>query len=184
MNVLILSSASTDIDPYYISIARNISKYLATNEFDLVFGGASFSMMGACYDEFARLGRNIYAFTTEKYISDLENLSNAKCYIRQTTFDMKKAMFENSDLIVVLPGGYGTLSELLSYIEENRSNDQNIPIEIYDEDGYYQKLFEMLEVMKNNNFTSNDIKDYVNISHNKNEFQEHIDNYLIKKRRI
>ena len=33
-------------------------------------------------------------------------------------------------------------------LEENRSNDKNVPIEIYDEDGYYQTLFEMLDVMK------------------------------------
>ena len=109
MNVLILSSASTDIDPYYVDVARKVSNYLANNGFDLVFGGASFSMMGACYQEFVNAGRDVYAFTTLKYKDDLDNLPNAKHYVRETTFDMKKAMFENSDLIGVLPGGYGTL---------------------------------------------------------------------------
>jgi len=184
MNVLILSSASTDIDPYYISIAKGISKYLAENEFDLVFGAAAHSMMGVCYYEFIRHNRIVYAFTTEKYQNDLENLKQAKHFIRQTTFEMKKSMFENSDLVVVLPGGIGTLSELLSYVEENRSNNKDIPIEIYDEDGYYQKLFEMLEFMKEKKFVSGDITNLVSISHDKYEFQEHINKYLVKKRRV
>ena len=113
MNVLILSSASADIDPYYISIARSVSNYLATNEFNLVFGAASSSMMGACYESFINKNREVYAFTTNKYICDLENLKGAKAYIKETTFDMKKSMFENSNLIVLLPGGLGTLSEVL-----------------------------------------------------------------------
>lgn len=183
MNVLILSSASTNIDPKYISISRSVSNYLATNDFDLVFGGASFSMMGACYEEFAAKKRNIYAFTTEKYINDLENLKEAKKYIRETTFDLKKSMYENSDLIVVLPGGIGTLSELLSYIEENRSNNENIPIEIYDEDNYYTKFLEILIIMHEKHFIDTNIIETISISHNKNEFCEHIENFMYKKER-
>lgn len=182
MNVLILSSASMDIDPYYVGIARDISKYLAQNEFDLIFGGASFSMMGVCYDEFVRHNRNVYAFTTEKYSQDLENLKYAKPFIKETTFDLKKAMFENSDLIIGLPGGFGTLSEITSYIEENRSNDRKVPIEIYDEDNYYQKFFEMLDDMKSKGFVSESIINSISVSHNREEFVEHINQYLIEEK--
>lgn len=182
MNVLILSSASKNIDPYYVGIARDISKYLAKNDFDLIFGGASCSMMGACYDEFVRHDRNIYAFTTEKYMQDLENLKFAKPFIRETTFDLKKSMFENSDLIVALPGGLGTLSEITSYIEENRSNDKVVPIEIYDENNYYQKFFEMLDDMKTKGFIEETIINNISVSHNKSEFIEHISKFLIDEK--
>lgn len=182
MNVLILSSASTNIDPYYVSVARNIANSLACDGHDLVFGGASSSMMGVCYQEFINKGRNVYAFTTEKYIDDLKELKDAKHYIRETTFDMKKDMFENSDFIVVLPGGLGTLSELLSYIEENRSNDKNVPIEIFDEKGYYDNLFDMLAVMNSNGFIDDESLNMIGISHNRDEFIQHINNYVYGKR--
>ena len=183
MNVMILSSSKEEIDDYYKSVARSVAGYLASSELDLVYGASSSSMMGICYQEFVKYNRNIYAFTTEKYCDDLRNLPMAKYYIRESTFDMKKAMFEKSDIIVVLPGGIGTLSELLSYIEENRSNDKDIPIEVYDENGYYQELFEMLSLMKNKGFIDEDTINTINISHNKDEFIQHIDNYLIRKRR-
>lgn len=183
MNVMILSSSKEEIDDYYKVVAKSISNYLASCEFDLVYGASSSSMMGICYDEFAKRNRNIYAFTTEKYIDDLVNLPKAKHYIRETTLDMKKSMFENSDIIVALPGGIGTISEILSFMEENRSNDKNVPIILYDEDSYYQKLLELLENMKALNFITEDISDYLKVTHNKDEFIEAIDICMMKGRK-
>ena len=61
MNVLILSSASVNIDPYYRSIARSIASYLAKRGFNLIFGASSTSMMGICYDAFLQENREIYS---------------------------------------------------------------------------------------------------------------------------
>jgi len=184
MNVMILSSSKEEINDYYKSIARSISKYLASLEYDLVYGAASVSMMGICYEEFIKQNRDVHAFTTEKYIDDLVNLPQAHHYIRETTFDMKKSMFENSDLVVALPGGTGTLSEILAFMEENRSNDKNIPIIIYDEDNYYQKLFELLNNMKEHGFITEEINNHISIAHNKEEFEEFIYISRIKGRKI
>lgn len=182
MNVMILSSSKEKINDYYKVIARSVSSYLAGCDFDLVFGASSSSMMGICYDEFVKQGRNVYAFTTEKYADDLANLNLAKKFVRETTLDMKKSMFENSDVIVALPGGLGTLSEILSFMEENRSNDKDVPIVLYDEDGYYQKLFELLDNMKLLNFITEDINDYIKVTHNKDEFVEAINLCVMKGR--
>lgn len=180
MNVAILSSSSERIDPYYYSITQSIAHYLACNNFDLVYGGCSTSMMGICYQEFSKYNRNIYSFTTEKYTDDISNLPKAKHFIRQTTFDMKKEMFENSDLIIALPGGIGTLSEILSFVEENRSNDKEVPIIIYDENSDYQFLFQQLNYMEQKGFASN-ITDLIIVCHNVDEFQQSIENIISKK---
>ena len=185
MEVGIISSSSMKIDPYYINLARDISKYLASQELDLVFGGSSYSMMGACYDEFIRQNRKVYAFTTDRWKDDLVNLDKAyRKIISETTFDLKKAIFENSDFIVALPGGTGTISEVLSFIEENRSNNRNLPIEIYDEDGSFKPIFDVLNIQIANGFTSPDIYNYFNISRNKEEFIEHIEKYLYSDERM
>lgn len=170
MNVLILSSSRKEIDPYYMSIARSVSAYLASNECDLVFGASSSSMMGACYEEFSRRERKIYSYTTEKYIDDLKNLNNSKKYVREDTFEMKRSMFNNSDLIVCLPGGTGTLSELFSYIEENRSNNRDVPIIIYDENNFYDKVFKLIEELEKNKFADEAIEEMYYIVRNKEEF--------------
>lgn len=184
MNVLILSSSNEEIDSYYKSVARSISSCLAKNEFDLVFGACSKSMMGICYEEFAKNNRNIYAYTTEKYKEDLNNLQNAEWFVCDNTFEMKNKMFENADLIVALPGGIGTASEILSYIEECRSNDKNIPIEIYDENNFYKNLFQHIESMREMKFVDDSIYNYFDLSHNKEEFIDHLNKTIYKRRSI
>ena len=182
MNVLILCSSRENIDPYYKSIARSVAQYLAQSECDLVFGGCSSSMMGICYEEFVKNERNIYSFTTRKYADDLINLKDSKHYIRETTFDLKKDMFLNSDLVICLPGGPGTISELLSYIEEKRSNDSNTPIIIYDENGFYNNFIKVLKDLIEQKFVGEDILNMFKIVTNKNDFENEFLNMKWRKK--
>lgn len=177
MNVAILSSSNENVDNNYLSIARSVSAYLAQNDFNLVFGGCSTSMMGICYDEFIRHNKEVYSFTTPKYADDIKNLLKAKHFIRETTFDLKKAIYENSDLIVALAGGIGTLSEIFSFVEENRSGEKEVPIVIYDENHFYDLLIEELSSMEEKGFINNDIKKYITIAHNKEEWDCFMDKF-------
>lgn len=181
MNVLIISSASIDVPKKYLSIAKEVSSYLAYNNFDLIYGASSLSMMGQCYNEFVKYGRKVYAFTTSCYKDDLENLKKAKGVVLDSTFDLKKTMFNNSNLILVLPGGIGTLSELLSYIEEKRSNNKDIPIIIYNEDGFYDSVLAIIDKMIEEKFTSNVIYNSFNIVSDMGELKKLIENKFIKE---
>lgn len=172
MNVLILSSSREGIDDYYKSIARSVSIFLANNDCNLVFGGCSSSMMGICYEEFVKKNREIYSFTTPNYVSDLRNLAKCKNYIRKTTFELKQDMFNNSDLIVCLPGGVGTYSELLSYIEEKRSNSSDKPIIIYDENGFYNNFLKFLEYLVQEKFVDKDIFEMFSVVKNREQMEE------------
>ena len=183
MEILILSSSKEEIEPYYTSIARSIAHYLARYGNDLIFGAASTSMMGICYDEFKKNNREISAYTTEPYINDLENLDAAKHYICKTTFEMKQRMFDNADLIICLPGGPGTISELTSFIEEKRSNDKDVPIIIYDETNYFDYFYKMYDYFIENNFVSEDIKNMWELARNKEEFEILYSKYRYSRKR-
>jgi len=184
MNVLMICSSRENIDPYYISIARSVAQYLAQDDIgcDLIFGGCSSSMMGVCYEEFIKNGRHVSSFTTEKYVSDLINLEQSDYYVENTTFDLKREMFLNSDLVVCLPGGPGTISELLSYIEEKRSNDNETPIIIYDENGFYNNFMKVLKDLIKENFVGEDILNMFKIATNKNEIKNEFLNVKGRKK--
>ena len=166
----IICSASDDIDNYYKSIARSIANYLASDEYNLIYGGGTTSMMGICYDEFKNKKRKIYALTTDKYKSEFDKLDAAKELICETTFDLKKELFQNSDVIVALPGGVGTYSELFSFIEEKRSNDKDTPIIIYDEDGYFLPFIEIIKIMQVKQMADIEVDSLYQVAHNKEEF--------------
>ena len=183
MDVLILSSASEKIDNYYLSVSKSISSYLADYGCNLVYGASSTSMMGTCYEEFKKKNREIYAFTTHKYKDDLVNLEGAKKFVREDTFMMKKSMYENCDLVVVLPGGGGTLSEFTSYIEENRSNDKDIPIIVYNEGGFFNTLFMFLNEIYEKQFAGDDFISGFKVANNKYEFESAFQDVLYNKER-
>ena len=81
-------------------------------------------------------------------------------------------MFDNSDLIVCLPGGVGTLSELLSYIEEKRSNNRDVPIIIYDENKFYEKFLSFLDDLYKEKFVGYSIFETFDITKNREEFEK------------
>ena len=181
MKIGIISSSSEEIDEKYKNTATEIAHYLAEDNNELLFGGCSNSMMGRCYQEFINNNCKVTAYTTEKYVSDLVNLPYAESVVCDSTFDVKKNMFNDSDVIVALPGGIGTVSEIYSYIEEVRSNDKKKFIEIYNQDGYYLPLIEQLKIMVMQNFLSSDVFDYFKVSHDINEFIDHMNKYKLEE---
>ena len=184
-NVGILASASEsnfqneDVANNYKSLAKGISDYLATSGFNLVFGGSPESMTGKCYEAFNMRDKIIYAYTTEEYQDDFERMPDAFGMVCDSTFDVKKHIFDVSDIIVALPGGIGTYSEILSFIEEKRSNKKDIPIEIYDEEGYMSSmLIETLKIMETKGFVDDSVYGLFSVSHNFEEFEEHMDKHI------
>lgn len=172
MNVLIISSASETISIEYLDLAENVSEFLAKQGFDLVFGASAFSMMGACYNTFVKYERNVYALTNPKYKDQFKQLPKAKHQLCMTTFDLKKELFNRSDLIICLPGGIGTYSEVLSFLEEKRSNNRQKPIIIYNENGFYDKLLSNIEDLVNKGFLSKNIFDSFVLINNQKEFEK------------
>ena len=81
-------------------------------------------------------------------------------------------MFNNSDLIVCLPGGIGTYSELLSYIEEKRSNSSDKPIIIYDENNFYNKFLKSLRMLVREKFVDKDIFEMFSVVKNREQMEE------------
>ena len=171
MKATICSSSRENIDDYYKSVARSVSNYLARSGYDLILGGSFVSMMGVCYDEFYKHNRDVYVYTTEKYAKELDGHWYTDCKLCFNTFELKKNLFYDSDVIVILPGGPGTLSEVMAFIEEKRSNDEDKLLIIHDENHYYDKLIAILDEFIKNSFVDNSIYDYFKITHNKEEFE-------------
>ena len=177
MKIAISSSSNDKIDESYKKTARIVVKYLAQEENELIWGSGSISIMGICYDEFSKKKRKIYGFTSQKYVDDIKNLPLAKHTIKDDTFDLKKAMFENADVIIFLPGGTGTISEFFSDLEEVRSNDKNKMLILYNENHIFDKTLELIDDLVNKKFNSSSIYDYFKVVNNVLELKEIIENY-------
>lgn len=172
MRITISSSSNDLIDNKYKESAIKISNFLAENNCDLNWGSGSNSIMGICYDIFAKHNRNIYGYTTPKYIEEIKKLPKATHTIFDTTYDLKKHIFIDADIIVLLPGGTGTISEFFSYLEEIRSNDINIPLIIYNEHNHFDTTLALIDDLIKRNFNNPTIYNCIKIANNFKEFKD------------
>ena len=171
MKIAISSSSNDLIDENYKKIARNVTKYLAEQGHDLIWGSGSSSIMGICYEEFSKQKRNIYGFTSEKYVDDIENLPLATHKVEKDTFDLKKVMFENADAVLFLAGGTGTVFEFFTDLEEVRSNDRNKALIAYNEDHSFDMILALIKDLISKNFNSTSIYDYFKVANNLDELK-------------
>ena len=175
MKVTISSSSRDNIDEAYKEESRKIISYLADECCELNWGSGKFGIMGICYDEFEKRGNKINGYTTQKYAFELSDLPNAEHEIFPDTFELKKNLFNDSEFIVCLPGGTGTVSEFFSYLEEIRSNDKNQILVICNFNGWFDKVQMSIEYFVANRFNDESIFNYYKIINSVDEFIEYFE---------
>ena len=175
MKVGIISSGSTSISNKYIDETNKICNILVDYDFDLVYGADFISMMGECYNVFKKNNKKIYGYVTKKYSMNAKKILGDKCFILDNTFLVKEKLYIESDMIVCLPGGIGTKSELLSFICEKKDNDNFKPIIIYDPFDDYKSLIDVINNDILSGFTKNDINNYFIVCKNEFDFKKALD---------
>lgn len=186
MKVFIASAANLDLDEKYMKLASDVSEILAQNNFDLLFGAGYYSMMGECYKTFVKYKRKIYAYTVPKWERDFKRIPKAKCIKVSDTLLRFRKLYFSSDLVLILPGGIGTIAEFTSAIEEYRSSGGNRRIVLFNLDGYYDDVLKFMKDNIDSKFFKDDLSDCYDIVTNIEEFETIVEkfkkNYNISKK--
>ncbi len=154
-----------------------VSDYLQAKGYRLAFGACSSGVMGKCYQVFRDHKKQILSITVEKFQEDLANLPESDAMLADTTFDRTKQLYQNSDLVVFLPGGTGTISEFFACLEENRTVDYGKEIILYNANHYYDPVLEGIEQCIREGLNGEDIYDYFQVANDMEELIELIEDY-------
>lgn len=150
MNVLVCcSSQSPDNEIFYSAkeAAEKIAQFIVDGNHNLVFGGGKTGLMGVISQKVQqnRPNSKIMISILRKWQDDLEEDTFDDCFVVDKLSERKDKLFELADVIVVLPGGPGTLDELFSAIEAQRTGEIDKPIIIYNCGGYFEYAFKMFD---------------------------------------
>lgn len=170
MRVTISSSSRDAINDVYKEESRKTVSYLADQGCELNWGSGKFGIMGICYDEFSKKNRIIHGYTSSKYAFEIKDLPNAEHEIYEDTFDLKKHIFSDGDIILCLPGGSGTVSEFFAYLEEIRSNDKTQKLIVCNYNGWFDKVQESILDLIKNKFNDESIFEYYEVVNTFDEF--------------
>ncbi|MEI8084465.1 MAG: TIGR00730 family Rossman fold protein, partial [Actinomycetes bacterium] len=110
----VFCSSSDAIDPKYLDLAKNLGTAMVARNIDLVSGGGSVSMMGAIAGSVRAGGGHTVGVIPRGLLGwDVADADADELYVTGNMRDRKDLMDANSDAFMALPGGLGTLEELI-----------------------------------------------------------------------
>lgn len=153
MRICVYCASSPTVDKKYFDATEKLGKEFLKSDVEVVFGGGAHGLMGKLADTVLAGGGKIKGIMP-KFMDEVEwGHKGVSDFVYTDTMHERKAKFmEDVDALVALPGGSGTLEELLEAITLKRLGLFLKPIVILNTDGYYNPLIEMLERCVTENF--------------------------------
>ena len=152
-SVCVYSASSTKIDPVYFDAAHELGTLLGRQRIRLVNGAGNMGLMSAVADAVLAAGGKVTGviprFMVEQgwHHTGLTELREV-----ESMHERKKMMADLSDAVIALPGGCGTLEELLEVITWKQLGLYLNPVVILNTKGYFDPLLDMLHRAVDENF--------------------------------
>ncbi len=147
MNICIFGAASSEIDAEYVEAVEKLAQELAERGHNLVFGAGACGLMGAAARGFKKGGAKITGVIPEFFKdAQIEAIyyDCDKLIYTESMHERKAKMEELADAYIIVPGGIGTFEELFEIMTLKQLARHNKPIAVYNINGYYDKMEEML----------------------------------------
>jgi uncharacterized protein (TIGR00730 family) len=145
-SVCVFCGSRSGGDPAYADAARATGEMLARRGWRLVFGAGDVGLMGAVAEAAeAAGGVSLGVIPTHLLNRERKGRDLARLVVTEDMHERKKVMFMNSDAVVVLPGGAGSLDEFFEVLTWAQIGLHAKPILLLDVNGYWQPLVRLLD---------------------------------------
>jgi uncharacterized protein (TIGR00730 family) len=151
--VCVYCGSSPGRDPAFLAAATRLGEALAEAGIALVFGGGSGGMMGAVAGAMQARGGEIIGIIPG-FLTGRENVFRGarEVVVTRDMHERKRMMFERSDAFVALPGGIGTLEELVEQLTWAQLGRHRKPILLANINGFWDGLLAVFEHMSRNGY--------------------------------
>lgn len=130
----------------YEQAARELGSALADNGMGLVYGGASIGLMGAVADEVIKGGAEaVGVIPTFMLKHEIAHEQLTRLHLTDTMHTRKTVMAEYADAFITLPGGLGTLEEIMEIATWRQLYQHEKPMIILNINGFYDRMIEHLK---------------------------------------
>ncbi len=149
--ICVFCASSTKVDGIYSSAAEDLGRIFAENGITTVHGAGAGGLMGSLTKGCLSAGGKVVGVIPQ-FMVDLEWLHSglSETIIVDTMHQRKEQMVKNTDAVVALPGGTGTLEELLEVITMKRLGLYFKPIIIVNINGFFNHLLAQFDFMAEN----------------------------------
>ncbi|CAN2214795.1 COG1611 Predicted Rossmann fold nucleotide-binding protein [Candidatus Nanopelagicaceae bacterium] len=162
MRIAVYCSSSPTIDSKFIDLSFELGASIAESGADLVSGGGHISSMGAISRGARSKGGKTIGIIPQKLVDiEFADHDSDELVIVESMRTRKAKIEELADAFIALPGGLGTLEELIEIWVGRYLGFHNKPIVILDPFGVYEKLHELVIDLENQEFVKPGMRDLV-----------------------
>jgi uncharacterized protein (TIGR00730 family) len=151
--VCVYCGSGAGTNPRFIEAASDLGKTFAENGIRLVYGGGSVGMMGAVARAVLDHGGSVTGIIPD-FLTTREHTLNRvqETIVTPDMHERKRLMFERSDAFVALPGGIGTLEELVEQLTWKQLGRHAKPVLLANIDGFWEPLLALIAHMRATQF--------------------------------
>lgn len=148
-SICVFCGSRSGVRPAYVEAARTLGHAIARNSWRLVYGAGDVGLMGEVARSAISAGATslgvipVHLLDREKGKRDLSTL-----IVTEDMHERKRLMFERSDAFVALPGGIGTLEELVEQLTWAQLGRHSKPIVLVNIDRFWDPLIGLLDHMR------------------------------------
>jgi uncharacterized protein (TIGR00730 family) len=153
-SICVFCGARNGAEPAYTAAAQALGALLAAQGWRLVYGAGDVGLMG----EVARAAQAAGAQTRERARG-----APGTVVVTETMHERKTLMFANSDAIVVMPGGAGSLDEFFEVLTWRQLGLHAKPIFLLNVAGYWTPLVALIDHIVARGFAADSLRGYVSV---------------------
>lgn len=179
MKIAVFCGSSSGNNIEYTNVTKELGKFFVENNIDLVYGGGNVGLMGVIADSVMHNGGKVYGVIPEKLQEkELAHNEITELHIVSNMHERKAMMADMADAFVVLPGGAGTLEEIFEVWTWAQLGFHNKPCAFLNINGFYDKLFEMIDNMCEKQFLKQEYSDMLIKTDNLEKLLKAIKTYI------
>lgn len=153
LNLCVYCGSAAGANPRHAEATRRLGETMARQGVGLVYGGGNLGLMGEIANAVLANGGTVTGIIPS-FLQQKERVNEASqnLVIVPDMHTRKRMMFEHADAFVALPGGVGTLEELVEQLTWVQLGRHTKPVVIADLDGFWQPLLALLDHMRAERF--------------------------------
>ena len=157
MKVCVCGGTNPATNPKFYSNAIKMGKLLCVNDVEMVWGGNPFGVLSLVHEQYLENKKSNTLVMPKAYEEDLKLMKsdkkNQKIYKTEQVMERTQQMFALSDVVVILPGGIGTIYEFWTALEAKRAGEYDITIILLNYKDFFKHQLKHFDFINKNGFT-------------------------------
>lgn len=176
--ICVFSSSSDAVAPEYFSVATELGALIARSGLTLIYGGGKVGVMGAVATSVHRHGGRVIGVIPKfMRVKEVAYEAADELIVTQTMRERKAIMEARADAFVSLPGGFGTLEEILEILTLKQLHQHAKPIVFVNTAGFFDPLLELFERLYREQFTKVESRQCYHVAAGPSEVLTYLDEY-------